>query len=174
MNVCPVCGDNGSYLCGGCSSVHYCCEAHQKAHWKRHRRVCKKLQKLGVTIEIEGTKDIGGWKKVKTLRHGLGEINVEANDRVAVHYRIMLVNEVVLEDTSYGPPVKLKAGACDNWLDKALESMCLQEKALFALIPNKSYNNLEGLLRIGLAKPSAPLLIEVEVLDIIGLIIQKE
>lgn len=174
MKLCPMCGEIGSYRCGSCSSVYYCCESHQKQHWKRHGRTCKKIKKLVAVEKPKKARNDEGWKKVCVVRHGSEDIRVEHLDRVALHYKIMCVNEQVLEDTCHGIPIKVKVGSCDNWLDKALEAMCLNEKARFAVVPSRSYNNLDALAHLGLGLDSPPVLVEVDVLEIIGLVIQEE
>ena len=49
----PSCNKQGAKSrCGGCKSVHYCNNLCQKAHWKRHKKICKKKQKKKATQTV--------------------------------------------------------------------------------------------------------------------------
>jgi ankyrin repeat protein len=60
--ICRSCGKNGCYeydegtdemvrtadlkVCSACKSVQYCCAAHQKEDWPKHKKFCKRFRKL--------------------------------------------------------------------------------------------------------------------------------
>ena len=39
--LCAICGSPSTSQCPRCMSVHYCCPAHQKNHWKSHKNECR-------------------------------------------------------------------------------------------------------------------------------------
>lgn len=134
MENCPKCSALGDFVCGGCSSVWYCSEAHQREDWKSHGRVCKKLQKLSKSVKLE----VGGAKKVKVLTNGDSDIRIDMQDHVSLHYKCTYTNGVVIENTRYGAPINTQVGTCADWLSKGLQSMFLNETSTFAVrMPSK-------------------------------------
>ena len=41
---CAQCPKFGDLRCAKCKQVHYCSKACQKAHWKTHKKECKKIR----------------------------------------------------------------------------------------------------------------------------------
>ena len=37
---CGLCNDPASLRCSKCNKVYYCCQPHQKEHWKLHKKEC--------------------------------------------------------------------------------------------------------------------------------------
>lgn len=37
---CGLCSDPASFRCSKCNNIYYCCQAHQKSHWKEHKEEC--------------------------------------------------------------------------------------------------------------------------------------
>ncbi len=44
------------YHCNGCKSAHYCGKAHQKAHWKHHKAICKNKQQEQASANLKANK----------------------------------------------------------------------------------------------------------------------
>lgn len=42
QDCCAVCGVLATMQCGKCHQVVYCCEEHQHAHWRVHKKGCVK------------------------------------------------------------------------------------------------------------------------------------
>ncbi|KAJ3117492.1 hypothetical protein HDU96_006586 [Phlyctochytrium bullatum] len=54
QGACTVCKAPATKKCGRCMTAYYCCEAHQKGDWKRHKLACKR----GATKSADDDDDI--------------------------------------------------------------------------------------------------------------------
>ena len=50
--TCPAAGISA---CAGCREVYYCCQVHQRQHWKEHKAQCKQAQRRAAPV-IQTTK----------------------------------------------------------------------------------------------------------------------
>lgn len=55
---CAVCGKDASRICPRCKAISYCGEDHRHAHHKRHRFICKAIQKERKTREASEMYDV--------------------------------------------------------------------------------------------------------------------
>lgn len=69
-NICFVCNltarETRLKHCGSCKMISYCSEAHQKKHWKKHKKLCGVIQKVDKMLKPDDLEDKLNWYKYRT------------------------------------------------------------------------------------------------------------
>ncbi|XP_071649750.1 uncharacterized protein [Temnothorax longispinosus] len=68
-HVCKRFGDGVQLkMCGGCRMISYCSQEHQKQHWKKHKSLCKAIQKVVRDYSMDdGGETTEEWTKKKLM-----------------------------------------------------------------------------------------------------------